>query len=107
MKATGRCDWGERGGELLRRYHDTEWGVPVYDDGKQFEFLVLEGAQAATKTAVDSMAEGVADALAIPGTATQPEATPVNIDWNGIQQMATSGKVGNCCSCVALLLILN
>ena len=31
---------------MLRRYHDTEWGVPVYDDGKQFEFLVLEGAQA-------------------------------------------------------------
>ena len=46
MKTTGRCDWGERGGELLRRYHDTEWGVPVYDDGKQFEYLVLEGAQA-------------------------------------------------------------
>ena len=43
---TGRCDWGNRGGELLRRYHDTEWGVPVYDDRKQFEFLVLEGAQA-------------------------------------------------------------
>ena len=27
-------------------YHDTEWGVPVYDDQKQFEFLVLESAQA-------------------------------------------------------------
>ena len=27
-------------------YHDTEWGVPVYDDGKHFEFLVLESAQA-------------------------------------------------------------
>ena len=46
MEATGRCDWGDRGGELLRRYHDTEWGVPVHDDGKQFEYLVLEGAQA-------------------------------------------------------------
>lgn len=45
-KTTGRCDWGERGGELLIRYHDTEWGVPVYDDRKQFEFLILEGAQA-------------------------------------------------------------
>jgi len=31
---------------LLIRYHDTEWGVPVYDDRKQFEFLILEGAQA-------------------------------------------------------------
>lgn len=28
------------------RYHDTEWGVPVYDDRKLFEFLILEGAQA-------------------------------------------------------------
>ena len=27
-------------------YHDTEWGVPVHDDRKQFEFLMLEGAQA-------------------------------------------------------------
>ena len=27
-------------------YHDREWGVPVHDDGKHFEFLVLEGAQA-------------------------------------------------------------
>ena len=41
-----RCDWGDRGGELLARYHDTEWGVPVYDDRKQFEFLILESAQA-------------------------------------------------------------
>jgi DNA-3-methyladenine glycosylase I len=29
------------------RYHDQEWGVPVHDDKKHFEFLVLEGAQAA------------------------------------------------------------
>lgn len=28
------------------RYHDEEWGVPVHDDRKQFEFLILEGAQA-------------------------------------------------------------
>ena len=45
-KTTRRCDWGDRGGELLIRYHDTEWGVPVYDDRKQFEFLILESAQA-------------------------------------------------------------
>ncbi len=30
----------------MRAYHDREWGVPVHDDRKQFEFLVLEGAQA-------------------------------------------------------------
>jgi DNA-3-methyladenine glycosylase I len=30
----------------MREYHDLEWGVPVHDDGKHFEFLILEGAQA-------------------------------------------------------------
>jgi DNA-3-methyladenine glycosylase I len=39
-----RC-WGE-GHPLLQPYHDTEWGVPLYDDGKLFEFLILEGMQA-------------------------------------------------------------
>jgi DNA-3-methyladenine glycosylase I len=41
-----RCDWGPRGGELMTAYHDEEWGVPVHDDRKQFEFLTLESAQA-------------------------------------------------------------
>ncbi|MDR0447496.1 MAG: DNA-3-methyladenine glycosylase I [Treponema sp.] len=40
-----RCEWGE-GSELYQKYHDTEWGVPVFDDRKHFEFLVLESAQA-------------------------------------------------------------
>ncbi|MDR0302153.1 MAG: DNA-3-methyladenine glycosylase I [Treponema sp.] len=44
-KQKKRCDWGE-GPDFYREYHDTEWGVPVYDDRKQFEFLVLESAQA-------------------------------------------------------------
>jgi len=39
-----RCDWPRN--ELAIRYHDQEWGVPVHDDRKLFEFLVLEGAQA-------------------------------------------------------------
>lgn len=40
-----RCPWpGDD--PLYRRYHDREWGVPVYNDRKLFEFLVLEGAQA-------------------------------------------------------------
>ena len=30
----------------MRRYHDEEWGVPVHDDRRLFEFLILEGAQA-------------------------------------------------------------
>ncbi len=40
-----RCGWAGADPDYLR-YHDTEWGVPVYDDRKLFEFLVLEGAQA-------------------------------------------------------------
>jgi DNA-3-methyladenine glycosylase I len=39
-----RCPWARS--ELAVRYHDEEWGVPVHDDGKLFEFLILEGAQA-------------------------------------------------------------
>ena len=40
-----RCPWpGEH--EFYVRYHDEEWGVPLHDDRKLFEFLVLEGAQA-------------------------------------------------------------
>lgn len=40
-----RCNWcGED--QLYIKYHDEEWGVPSFDDKKQFEFLVLESAQA-------------------------------------------------------------
>ena len=45
MKTRKSCDW-PAGDALMQRYHDTEWGVPVREDRKQFEFLVLEGAQA-------------------------------------------------------------
>ena len=41
-----RCDWCISGNDLYIEYHDDEWGVPVHDDQKQFEFLILEGAQA-------------------------------------------------------------
>ena len=41
-----RCQWCLSGNELYREYHDLEWGVPVHDDQKQFEFLTLESAQA-------------------------------------------------------------
>ncbi len=40
-----RCKWAGDD-PLYIHYHDTEWGVPVYDDQKLFEFLLLEGAQA-------------------------------------------------------------
>jgi DNA-3-methyladenine glycosylase I len=39
-----RCDWATT--ELGIAYHDAEWGVPLHDDHRLFEFLILEGAQA-------------------------------------------------------------
>lgn len=42
---SARCPWGNDN-ERQRAYHDQEWGVPVHDDTRLFEFLVLEGAQA-------------------------------------------------------------
>jgi len=41
-----RCGWVGNSNPLMLEYHDREWGVPVHGDGKHFEFLVLEGAQA-------------------------------------------------------------
>jgi DNA-3-methyladenine glycosylase I len=40
-----RCDWSNAS-PLMLEYHDQEWGMPVHDDQKHFEFLILEGAQA-------------------------------------------------------------
>jgi len=45
-KAITRCKWAEGVGLNYIGYHDTEWGVAVHDDRVQFEFLLLEGAQA-------------------------------------------------------------
>jgi DNA-3-methyladenine glycosylase I len=39
-----RCSWPKNDLSIL--YHDTEWGVPLHDDRRLFEFLILEGAQA-------------------------------------------------------------
>lgn len=39
-----KCAWCKDGG-LNENYHDTEWGVPIHDDRKQFEFLMLEAMQ--------------------------------------------------------------
>lgn len=45
MSGKSRCNWaGEK--DYMIAYHDHEWGVPVHDDPKHFEMLVLEGAQA-------------------------------------------------------------
>ena len=40
-----RCKWAGHE-EIYQKYHDNEWGVPVYDDATLFEFLILEGFQA-------------------------------------------------------------
>lgn len=45
MKPKKRC-WWPGDDPLYQQYHDEEWGVPVSDDRKLFEFLILEGAQA-------------------------------------------------------------
>lgn len=45
MTGLNRCPWCGTD-ELYVRYHDEEWGIPVHDDKKHFEFLVLESAQA-------------------------------------------------------------
>ena len=39
-----RCVWAQ--GDLLTAYHDKEWGTPLHDERRLFEFLILEGAQA-------------------------------------------------------------
>jgi len=44
-KLVKRCEWCT-GSELYMEYHDKEWGTPVFNDNKHFEFLVLESAQA-------------------------------------------------------------
>lgn len=44
-KILNRCAWAGSDA-LYQRYHDTEWGVPLFDERRLFEFLLLEGAQA-------------------------------------------------------------
>ncbi len=40
-----RCEWSQKN-EIYSKYHDEEWGKPLHDDQKLFEFLILEGMQA-------------------------------------------------------------
>jgi DNA-3-methyladenine glycosylase I len=41
-----RCDWVGQNKPHYELYHDTEWGIPVHEDNKHFEMIILEGAQA-------------------------------------------------------------
>ncbi|NIW24200.1 MAG: DNA-3-methyladenine glycosylase I [Gammaproteobacteria bacterium] len=47
-----RCPWSLGVDDAYQRYHDEEWGVPVRDDAKHFEFLLLESAQAGLSWAI-------------------------------------------------------
>ncbi|WP_209332314.1 DNA-3-methyladenine glycosylase I [Lunatimonas salinarum] len=59
-----RCPWC-KGFEAYQRYHDEEWGVPVYDDHRHFEFLILESAQSGLNWAtILKKREGYAHAFA-------------------------------------------
>lgn len=49
--APTRCDWS-KANEVMIAYHDTEWGVPVHDDRKLFEFMVLDAFQAGLSWAI-------------------------------------------------------
>ncbi len=46
-----RCDWAATG-ELMQKYHDTEWGVPLHSDRKLFEFMLLDAFQAGLSWAI-------------------------------------------------------
>jgi DNA-3-methyladenine glycosylase I len=46
-----RCEWAETN-DLMRKYHDEEWGVPLHEDRALFEFLVLDGFQAGLSWAI-------------------------------------------------------
>src|ERR1700733_749966 len=45
MPTLTRCHWADDD-PLMQAYHDEEWGTPLHDDRKLFEFLILDGAQA-------------------------------------------------------------
>ena len=51
-KPKTRCAWVNPNDPLMMEYHDTEWGLPVHDDRRHFEFLVLEAAQAGLSWAI-------------------------------------------------------
>jgi len=64
-KKMTRCKWADGVSPNYVEYHDEEWGVPVYDDNVQFEFLILEGAQAGLSwSTILNKRDGYRDAFA-------------------------------------------
>lgn len=47
----GYCGWNSAS-EIDRHYHDTEWGIPVHNDQKQFEYLMMEVMQCGDRKSV-------------------------------------------------------
>lgn len=77
-KEKKRCQWVPKGNTLYEQYHDEEWGVPVHDDKKHFEFLILEGAQAGLSwETILKRREGYAKAFA-------------NFDWEKVAKYEES-----------------
>ena len=72
---TKRCTWVSMDDPLMLQYHDREWGVPVHDDRKHFEFLVLEAAQAGLSWSIVLKNEKVIAA---------PSASSILKRWRGI-----------------------
>ncbi len=86
-----RCDWC-LGSEVYIAYHDTEWGVPVFDDRTLFEFLILEGAQAGLSWAtILNRREGYREAY----RGFDPEAVARFTEADQARLLADSGIVRN------------
>ncbi len=81
VKSVSRCPWSEGISPAYLEYHDREWGVPVHDDRKQFEFLTLEGAQAGLSwSTILHRREGYRRAFADFDPAKVARFTPARID---------------------------
>ena len=76
-----RCSWVNVDHDLMRDYHDREWGVPTHDDRTHFEFLILEAAQAGLSwSIVLSKREGYRRAFSNFDPETVARYTPTRID---------------------------
>ena len=79
MTERTRCGWAAK--PEMWAYHDEEWGVPVHDDRKHFEFLILEGAQAGLSwSTILNKREGYRRAFADFDAAAVARYTPKKID---------------------------
>lgn len=84
-----RCDWCKETFDQYIQYHDEEWGVPVYDDQTQFEFLVLESSQAGLSwSTILKKREGYRNAFAHFDVE-----TVANFDENKVDQLLSNPEI--------------